>query len=218
MKFSPNWILTVLALLSCLTLKAFAAEPELTTNFVQGQDFRLLERLEVDLVNDLSQLEQVADVEFFYWYGCPPCSQIESRLAQLSIDRPNLKIKRTPLIAYLTWREQAYIQPILEQLSGKVELPGSQDFYRQCIQDCSVFSQYESTLDWIQQKVGANHLPRIDESAVWQAEKNYRKRADKLSISQVPTIIIKERFVTDADMAQSADRMMQIIYFLIDKN
>ncbi|MCW8878016.1 MAG: hypothetical protein OQJ89_16175 [Kangiellaceae bacterium] len=218
MKFSSYLIFFIVALLSCLNLKVFAAEPESAGNFIQGQDFKPLERIEVDLVDDLSQLEQVADIEFFYWYGCSPCAQIDSRLEQLSIDRPDLKIKRTPLIAYLTWREQAYIQPILEQLAGKVELPSQQDFYQQCIQDCSIFNKYESTLNWIQQEVGANHLPRIDESAVWQAEKNYRKRAGKLSISQVPTIIIKEKFVTDANMAQSADRMMQIIFYLLDKN
>ena len=218
MKFPLYRILTLATLLVCSNLEAFAAQPERATEYVQGRDFRPLERVEVDSVTDLSQLEQVADVEFFYWYGCPPCAQIASRLEQLAVERPDLRIKHTPLIAHLTWREQAYIQPILEQLSGKVELPSQQDFYRQCIEDCSVFNQYESTLDWIQKKVSANNLPRIDESAVWQAEKNYRKRASKLSISQVPTIIIKERFVTDANMAQSADRMMQIIYHLLDNN
>ncbi|TQV89137.1 hypothetical protein [Aliikangiella coralliicola] len=187
-------------------------------NFIEGVDYRLLQNASIDNAIELDQLQQVVDIEIFYWYGCEPCQQTEQALSEYLQTRSELTVRRTPLVAYLSWRPQAYLQPMLEQLEGSVQLPSQDELYRQCIEDCSVFSDLPASIEWIKQRYNINEMPRLDESKIWQTEKNYRKRANSFSISQVPTIIIRESYITDANSAKSLPRLMAIIEHLLGKS
>lgn len=183
--------------------------------FVEGEDYRLIAAKDLDFADELDQLQQVADIEVFYWYGCEPCLQVEQALTEYLQDYPQIKIVRTPLVAHLKWRPQAYIQPLMEQLNSDLALPTPIDIYQTCLEDCSAFDSYPAIKLWLQQDLSLTELPYVDESKIWQSEKNYRKRADSFSISQVPTIIIRETYAVDANSAKSVSRMIQIINFLL---
>lgn len=183
--------------------------------FVEGEDYRQIAAKDLDFADELDQLQQVADIEVFYWYGCEPCFQVEQALTEYLQEYPQIKVVRTPLVAHLSWRPQAYIQPLMEQLNGELALPTPVDIYQTCLEDCSVFDSYSAIKLWFQQDLSLTELPYVDESKIWQSEKNYRKRADSFSISQVPTIIIRETYAVDANSAKSVSRMIQIINFLL---
>lgn len=190
---------------------------ESEAQFVEGIDYFRVQSQQSDIQVDLTELQAVADLEIFYWYGCFSCWQVESALTEYLTDKSSLRVIRTPLVSHVSWREQAYIQPLMEQLADKMTLPTELDIYQACLEDCSKFSSYESGRDWLLSQVQAEDIPLIDETAIWTAEKNYRKRADSFSISQVPTIIIKESFVVSADSAKSVDRMIKIVDYLLTR-
>lgn len=183
--------------------------------YVEGTDYWRVQTKLVDVNDELDNLNKIADIEFFYWYGCEPCRQVEEALTNLKASNPNLTIKRTPLVAHLSWREQAYIQPLIQQLESQVNIPSQEAIYQACLSDCSVFNSYESTLDWLRKTLKLEQLPRINEPMIWKAEKDYRKRAETFSISQVPTIIIRENYVVDANSAKNRQRLIDIVSFLL---
>ena len=180
-------------------------------------DYRLVPPRQIDQVTDLTQLQKVADIEIFYWYGCADCLKVENQLDEYLAKFPELTVKRTPLVAFPAWRAQAYLQPLLAQLEGKVQTPSKQEIYRQCIEDCSFFESYESTLAWLKAKYQINQMPTINEAEIWRAEKKFRERAESFSISQVPTIIIKEQYITDANAAKTTQRLIAIVDHLLNQ-
>lgn len=189
---------------------------ELESVFVEGDDYSLVNKPENTHVAQLSELESISHIEVFYWYGCEPCYQVDAAIDDYLEQNPNYLIRRTPLVLRPSWREQAYIQPLMAQLLEQENLPNIIQIYQQCLLDCQLFSDYPSIVNWFSEKLEAE-LPLIDEEKIWQAEKNYRKRADLFSISQVPTIIINETYKVDANQAQTAKRLVEIIDFLLSK-
>ena len=83
--------------------------------------------------------------------------------------------------------------------------------------NCSVFEEFDSTLDWFSKQADPQKLPTINKEAIWQAEKSYQKRADLFSISQVPTIIINETYKVNANQAKTSKRLVEIIDYLLSK-
>jgi len=197
-----------------LTLKTTAEEQ--TAAFIEGVDYSLIDKIETGQAAQLSELESINNIEIFYWYGCEPCYQVEAAIGDYLQQNPNLSLRRTPLIIRLKWRQQAYIQPLMQQLSQIENLPNIIQIYQQCLIDCELLSDFPSILNWFSSKI-ETPLPTINESKIWQAEKNYRKRADLFSILQVPTIIINESYKIDANQAQTAKRLVEIIDFLLSK-
>lgn len=183
--------------------------------FNLGNDYREVDNKALESISDISQLQQIADIELFYWYGCGACQQVEKALQSYLEQNPGLVYRRTPLVAHISWREQAYLQPMINQLQSKMNVPSVDELYQACVDNCDVFKDYESAKTWLLGRAQLTQLPEIDESAVWQAEKSYRKRAESFSISQVPTIIIREAYAVDANSAKSVARMIEIIDFLL---
>ncbi|TQV73630.1 hypothetical protein FLL45_12205 [Aliikangiella marina] len=207
----------LLAIFSWGLLPSKSYGQESSATFVEGIDYFAVQSSQADVEVDLTALEAVADIEVFYWYGCYACWQVERKLSDYLATRTQLRVVRTPLVAHTHWREQAYLQPLMEQLADTVELPTTLDIYQACLEDCSVFNSYESGRDWLFAQANVTEQPLIDEAAIWAAEKSYRNRAESFSISQVPTIIINEAFVVTANSAKSADRMLQIIDYLLTR-
>lgn len=183
--------------------------------FVVNSDYRQIETNILDSASDLTQLQQVADIEIFYWYGSTSCQRVEQALDEYLQANPGLIVRRTPLAAHLEWRQQAYLQPMMEQLEQLIDLPGVEDIYQACIDDCSVFNTFESAKDWLGTMTSVSELPLLNEAQIWQAEKSYRKRAESYSITQVPTIIIRESYAIDANSAKSVARLIEIIDYLL---
>ena len=218
-------ILLVLVLIKSSNVFAFQSTNILNKEssldqFVSGIDYQVIQSQSMDMLDELDQLQKVVDIEVFYWYGCSSCQQFELALSEYLKSHPDIEVKRTPLVAHIKWREQAYIQPILFQLQALLpdtELPSSEALYQACIADCSVFDSYEKILLWMQQNLQLAELPRLDEASIWQVEKDLRKRADYYSISQVPTIIIRESHSVDANSAKSLTRLINIVdHLLVD--
>ncbi len=209
LKKSLSVIFAILALSHMSALVNAAEMPH--EGFVQGKDFWLLpQNAEATL-----QLQSGADLEIFYWYGCQVCQQVEQKLRDYVNAHPELTVQRTPLVAFVSWRPQAYIQPMWEQWKESIPLPDQNTIYNQCITDCSVFSTFEDIKRWVKGQSQINELPTLDEAEIWKAEKNFRKRAESFSISQVPTIIVRGSYVVDANSAKTLDRMMTLVDYLL---
>jgi hypothetical protein len=208
---SPAHILTALALMM-IGFKSISAEPQ----FVEGVDYQTINISISDNVDQLTELEDFNHIELFYWYGCQSCYQVDAALLGYQQNNPHLSIRRIPLVLRTDWREQAYIQAILEQVA-EAKTDEILEIYRQCLTDCSVFSSFENSKSWILQRYPNTEASSIDNSLVWQTQKNYQKRADFLSIRQVPTIIIKDTYKVDASQAKTAKRLLEIIDFLLAK-
>lgn len=185
------------------------------SQFVKDVDYSVVKHTEPE-VNQETQLD-VKTIEIYYWYGCKPCQQVEQALVERFAENNGISMIRIPLVAHISWRQQAYLQPLMNQLEGKIDLPDITELYNACLSDCSVFSSYQSTLNWLKQRNGLEELPFIEEAEIWAAEKNYQKMADSASISQVPTIIINKTYLTDANSAKSVERMIEIIDYLLEK-
>ena len=216
-----NWIRIPLLWVALLINLSLSAD-ELEQPFVAGVDYQIItksdsqESVSKDLAQ-LSELETISNIEVFYWYGCESCYQVEAAILDYVRLNPELSLRRTPLIIRASWRPQAYIQPLMLQLSQLQNLPTSLEVYRQCITDCSQLKDFEAILNWFSEKISQQALPLINKDLIWQIEKNYQKRAELFSISQVPTIIINETYKVDANQAQTARRLVAIIDFLIAK-
>jgi hypothetical protein len=88
--------------------------------------------------------------------------------------------------------------------------------YNTCIAECSNFKDYESVKQWLLSQANLSDF-EFEESAIWQAEKNYRKMAESFSISQVPTILIRGTYIVDANSAGSLERLIAITDALLKK-
>ncbi len=202
-----------LALFTGLSAKAVQLEQD----FKSGVDYQKITKSDSQDVAQLSDLETISNIEIFYWYGCSSCYQVEAAISDYLRLNPGLSVRRTPLVIRTEWRAQAYIQPLMLQLSSLHDLPTPLQIYQQCLTDCDRLKDFDSILDWFLESLPEQALPLIDKDIIWQAEKNYQKRADLFSISQVPTIIINETYEVDANRAQTAKRLVEIIDFLVSK-
>ncbi|MGX5175438.1 hypothetical protein ACUR5C_15565 [Aliikangiella sp. IMCC44653] len=207
-------ILIFLCLGCCINL---ALKAQTVENFIAGQDYQVLTVSIEPKAQDLGALKQIADIEVYYWYGCQPCLDAETAIAEYLAMNPQLSLIRIPLTAQVDWRPQAYLQPLMAQLATQIAVPSELEIYQQCLDDCQVFATYQSSLAWLKTSLNLEQLPRINEAALWEAEKEARKRAELFSISQVPTIIIRERYKVDANMAQSPQRLVKIINYLLNQ-
>ncbi len=211
--FKSRWII----ILSLLLTPKLAAEQ--AAKFQLGVDYQKVVKTQVDSfqAEQLDQLESVSHIELFYWIGCESCYQVEAELAIYLREHPEYTFRRTPLVARVAWREQAYLQAMIQQFPEQTSHLSIMDLYRQCLSDCQVFEKVETSLDWLFKDLEAEERPDIDYELIWQREKNYQKRADLFSISQVPTIIINETYQVNASQAKTAKRMIQILDDLLTR-
>jgi len=210
-------IFGLLAIFSILPVVNSSFAEEIEEVYLLGVDYDIVDKPDIDQIVQFSELESINNIEIFYWYGCEACFQVEAAIESYLVNNSHLRLRRTPLIVRSSWREQAYLQAMMEQLSQTENLPSVMDIYRQCLADCNVFSKFESSQKWLLSQLEEPSEVEIDPAFVWQAEKNYRKRADLFSIRQVPTIIINETYKVDANQAGTSERLVKIIDFLLSK-
>lgn len=166
-------------------------------------------------IDQISELDRISDIEVFYWAGCASCYQVDMAIDKFQQGKTELSVRKTPVVSRVAWRSQAYIPEILKQLSPIDGLPSLGDIYKACIQDCGVFQSYEKTKIWLQEFLKMEELPFINEESLWQSEKNHQKRANLFSITQVPTIIINEKYKISATQAKNPARLVEIIDYLL---
>jgi len=212
-----SFIFGLLAICSILPVVNSSFAQQVDEAYLLGTDYELVDKPNIDQMVQVSELESISNIEIFYWYGCEACFQVEAAIEGYLAKKSDLSLRRTPLIIRSSWREQAYLQAMMEQLSETENLPSTMDIYRQCLSDCSIFSKFESSQKWLLSHLEEPSQEGIDSAIVWQAEKNYRKRADLFSIRQVPTIIINETYKVDANQAGTSKRLVEIIDFLLIK-
>jgi hypothetical protein len=183
--------------------------------FIEGTDFSKRVTTHSRDKTDLTQLESISNIEIFYWYGCESCYQFEAELQNYLALHPEVSVRRTPLIARPAWRFQANLQAIMQQLPAQAENLPVSDLYLACLQDCRVFSSFENNKAWLSEAMQLSEFPVLDMNRLWEVEKNYQKRADLFSITQVPTIIINETFKINANQAKTSARMITIADYLL---
>jgi hypothetical protein len=207
--------LSSLILLPVIIVSLALKAEDLENTFVDRTDFSKLVMAHSQNKTDLDQLESISNIEIFYWYGCESCYQVELALQQYLDRHPEVTLRRTPLIARPSWRFQANLQAIMDQLTGEAQTVPSNEIYQACLLDCQKFNSYDNNKAWLAESMQLSEFPVLDMSRLWDTEKNYQKRADLFSITQVPTIIINETFKIDANQAKTPARMVKIADHLL---
>ncbi|MDQ7049919.1 MAG: hypothetical protein Q9M92_10410 [Enterobacterales bacterium] len=210
-----RFVLYVLLIFHSFIVTALIAEQQ--APYELGVDYqKIVKPLQVATnIEQLDQLESVSHIELFYWIGCESCYQVEAELILYLNQHPEYTFRRTPLVARVEWRQQAYLQAIIQQIPDQTMGLDVLDLYRQCLTDCEAFTKVESSIEWLLKGTDLDSRPQIDYEKLWQQQKKYQKRADLFSITQVPTIIINETYQVNGSQAQSAKRMLQIIDYLL---
>lgn len=157
------------------------------------------------------------EVREFFWYGCPHCYKMESFLKPWLAKKPNdVEFIRTPGVLNRNWEAHARAFYVVQSL-GMVEKTHSAlfdaihnenrkldtqkdlaEFYKGYGLDTNTFDKKYKSFDVTTEIRQADALARV-----------YR-------LMGVPAVVINGKYVTNAKQAQSYERWMQIIDYLID--
>lgn len=157
------------------------------------------------------------EVREFFWYGCPHCYKMESFLKPWLAKKPNdVEFIRTPGVLNRNWEVHArafYVAQslgVVEKTHGvlfdaihnqKQKLDSQKDlaeFYKDYGVDTNTFNKQFKSFDVTTEIRQADALARV-----------YR-------LMGVPAVVINGKYVTTAKQAQSYERWMQIVDYLID--
>ncbi|HEY9136383.1 MAG TPA: thiol:disulfide interchange protein DsbA/DsbL [Pseudomonadales bacterium] len=157
------------------------------------------------------------EVREFFWYGCPHCYKMESFLKPWLAKKPNdVEFIRTPGVLNRNWEVHArafYVaqsQGMVEKTHSalfdaihneKRKLDSQKDlaeFYKGYGVDTNTFDKKFKSFDVTTEIRQADALARV-----------YR-------LMGVPAVVINGKYVTTAKQAQSYERWMQIVDYLID--
>ncbi len=176
----------------------------------EGTDYRrLAQPAPVDTPAD-----RIEVVEFF-WYSCPHCNAFEPQLEAWSRRLPrDVVLRRVPVAFRPSFEPQQRLFYTLEAL-GRLDLHGK--VFQAIHQDRQPTATEEAILGWAQ----AQGLDRAKVQAAFQSFGVTTKvrRATALQqayeVEGVPSMGVAGRFYTDAELAGSMPRALQIVDDLV---
>lgn len=177
----------------------------------EGKDYRELEkRVMVD-----APAGKIEVIEFF-WYSCPHCNAFEPRLVAWSKKLPpDVVLKRIPVAFRDDFVPQQRLYYALEAL-GRVEDLHPKVFHA-IHTEKKPTNREELVLDFAQQ----NGLDRVkfqelyNSFAVSTKARRAKQIQDQYEVDGVPALGVAGRYYTDATMAGSMDRALQVAEHLV---
>ncbi len=159
------------------------------------------------------------EIREFFWYGCPACYSLESSLIQwLKHKKPkNAAFIRTPSIVNSSWQFHARVFYTLDSMKLVDKLHSK--IFHAIHRDKRKLNNLDSVLDFISKHgVDKNNFiktfksfgVRLKLKRAGQFDSNY-------DIHGVPTLVIDGKYRTSASKAGSAERLMKVMEFLINK-
>ncbi|MCO7226281.1 hypothetical protein [Pleionea sp. CnH1-48] len=194
-----NRFFLVFCFFAVIVCQAQDAESSVTepTEFIEGQDYLVLEPV----------AEEVPPLILVFWYGSESSYQVLHALSQW----PQAEsVTLWPAVFRESWRPLARLAMVAQELKLSNE------------QQLSIFEQVIlSPQDWQRERqtellVQLHGEQEAVETALRDSElpkrlKVIQKQLLKYPISHVPTIIFKGRYIINANQAQTAARLLQIL-------
>jgi protein dithiol oxidoreductase (disulfide-forming) len=202
-----NTIVTRLARSLVASALLLAGPAAFAVDLVEGVNYRLLKPAQP---TDVAP-GQVEVVEVF-WYACGHCYLLEPRLAawERKGKAPNVRLVRLPA----TWNEMLKTHA---RVFYTIEILGKPQLHEEVFREINVRGNRLDT----QEKIEAFFLSRGVAKADFQktfagfaVESKVARAVDlnrRYRITSTPTVIVGGRYVTDAGMAGSEDKLFEVI-------
>ena len=179
---------------------------------------QFLEGVEYTRVNPPQPVETGAKVEVreFFWYGCPHCFTLEPVLEKWQHAMPkNAQFVRTPAVFNERWAVHARAYYAFEVLgiTAKMHAP----LFRAMHVDKRPLFDAESLAAFVAEK-GGDRKAFLDayNSFGMQANVNRALQAGRAyKLESVPTLVVDGKYMTNANIAGSPERLPQVLNFLI---
>jgi thiol:disulfide interchange protein DsbA len=165
-----------------------------------------------------SKTPRQSGIKYYFWPGSASCYQLENALQNWQIEHPEIDIERIPLVKRPQWRlfAKAWLvataldkgEPFLNQLYKTIHVEAQQ------INQLAELDQLLTKLQIDKQ----DFATRYNSLAINQQLNSLQKQADSYPISGVPTIIINDRWYSDASMASTSAQIIEIIETLALSN
>ena len=202
---------TISILLFLVSFTTYAEE------FVAGKDYAVLTGASA---GDQSQNANSIVVKEFFSYGCPWCFKLEPALEKwVAQQGDKITFARIPVVFKSEWvyYAKAYYTAQALQLDSKL----SPELFKAIITDKQPLNSNEAMVGFfkshgVDEKTACsafNQSPTIDLQI--NASKN---EMGQYQISAIPAFIINNQYKTDLQMAQSPERLFEILNSLITKS
>lgn len=154
----------------------------------------------------------------FFWYGCPHCNNLQPALERWVGNKPaDVLVRRIPAILRDSWAPHARIYYTLEVL-GEVERLHQRVYHGYHVEELHM-SKPEVMSAWAQR----NGIDRERWEQAYDSPEVRRKveEAAKLTrayqVTGTPSLVVNGRYLTSGSMAESLNRMVDIVDGLVHK-
>jgi protein dithiol oxidoreductase (disulfide-forming) len=177
----------------------------------EGKDFRELDK-KVAVEAPAGKIEVVE----FFWYSCPHCNAFEPKLnAWLKKAPADVAFRRVPVAFRDDFVPQQRLYYTLEAM-GKVD-----DLHSKVFQEIHVNRQPTNKEDLILAFVEKNGIDRAKFQEIYNSfsvqtkARRAKQLQDQYQVDGVPALGIAGRYYTDATLAGSMDRALQVADYLV---
>jgi len=179
---------------------------------------QFLEGVEYTRVNPPQPVETGAKVEVreFFWYGCPHCFTLEPVLEKWQKSMPkNAQFVRTPAIFNERWAVHARAYYAFEALGITAKMHGA--LFHALHVDKRSLVDADSLAAFVAEKGGDRQaFLNAYNSFSMPANVNRALQAGRAyNLESVPTLIVDGKYMTNANIAGSPERLPQVLNFLV---
>lgn len=178
--------------------------------FVQGKDFLIVGN------GSAKQSKKVTVTEFFS-YGCPWCYRVEPRLQQwVNQQAGHIRFQRVPVVFNKDWSyyAKAYYTGNLLGLGNKFD----ESLFKAIQVDKKNLNNDTQMINFLtQQGISKDNAESalLHSTTIDLKMANANQLMGQYHVNAVPALIINGHYKVDLQMAQSLDRLFQIMDFLV---
>lgn len=213
--FNTNFSLIRRAVLVGALVSTFAILPTKAQEFVEGKDYHKLS------VAQPVQTGDKIEVAELFWYGCQHCYALEPFIVDFKQNKipANAELIAIPAVLTKAWEFHAQVYYTFDALGLTDKLHGS--FFEALHgSNSQSISDIERLADWVneQGQDGEAVKQTFNSFSVLNKLKQSADMARKYELRGVPTLIVDGKYRTSVKDAGSAERLFDVIRFLIDKS
>lgn len=197
---------------AALAIGAFALQPALAADPVEGRNFHRLQ-----MPQPTEDAGKVEVIEFF-WYGCPHCAKLEPLLKSWVKQLPaDVGFKKVPAILGDSWAPGARLYYTLEAMNLLDTL--NDEVFDAMINQRINLGNENVLFDWVAKK-GVDKKAFADTYKSFTVDAKVKKAAEmtqEYGFSGVPALVVGGKYSPGPEL-QSYEHMLQVADFLIAKN
>jgi len=157
-------------------------------------------------------------ISYYFWPGSESCYQLDKALQSWQEQYPRIQIEKIPLVKRPAWRLLAKAWLVANTMDDEQEFLDA--LYQKIHGEKEAINNYLSLEKFIisRELDPINFKAQFNSLSTNQQLSSLQLQVDNLSITGVPTVIINNRWYTDASTGISSAQLITIIDQLIDKN